>query len=397
MSVADAEATVTIQGSINLVQFKLYATGNATRIVVSTGIRKLMHAEIWIPIQRQCTDLKSSSNNRESVPTAWFMNITANPPTFVKAKHRCILRMVHLICRDALARGVGFRSDEIFSRTSPVLQVELNALETQEYWEPPIKAETKRQDLPPHLHSGKRRHSQSSSVNSDLPRGDGSDGTNAPPSSHQRHKSTHDTSDRALVPFGTSLQSALDEVRASLPPSMQDDEKTVEYATRRAIALEQTPAEFYAWVDEEQLHVKERDVIPLVEEIFASDFNAACGYKDCAATISVDRFYVVREGDLCNACCSRCYRREVRAGKRGAPRVAERVRCRTWKRHSGEQVEGSCYHCGSGGRSMHFYLDSWHAGHDKAAVEGGNRHEDNMAPLHPRCNWDQRTRSFDEY
>jgi hypothetical protein len=162
MSVADAEATVTIQGSINLVQFKLYATGNATRIVVSTGIRKLMHAEIWIPIQRQCTDLKSSSNNRESVPTAWFMNITANPPTFVKAKHRCILRMVHLICRDALARGVGFRSDEIFSRTSPVLQVELNALETQEYWEPPIKAETKRQDLPPHLHSGKRRHSQAS-------------------------------------------------------------------------------------------------------------------------------------------------------------------------------------------------------------------------------------------
>ena len=84
----DMDVTVLIRGSLDSTNFTFEATGNGTRIVVSTGLRKLFHQKYWIPIQKACPDLQPVDNNRESVPTKWFMEVTANPPAFVKPKHR---------------------------------------------------------------------------------------------------------------------------------------------------------------------------------------------------------------------------------------------------------------------------------------------------------------------
>ena len=70
------------------------------------------------------------------------MVVTANPPDFVKSKCRRILRIVHQICLDALAEGVNFRSDKVFARETPVLQVERNILESPAHWEPVVEVST---------------------------------------------------------------------------------------------------------------------------------------------------------------------------------------------------------------------------------------------------------------
>jgi hypothetical protein len=135
MSKNGDEYTADVRGVIDDTAFEFNATGNGSRIVVSTGMRKLFHNKYWNPIQDKCPDVLPGDRNRESVPTMWFMATTANPPASTKAKHRRILRMVHMICSDARAEGANFRSDKVFSRTTPVLQVERNVLESADYWE----------------------------------------------------------------------------------------------------------------------------------------------------------------------------------------------------------------------------------------------------------------------
>ena len=322
--------------------------------------------------------------------------------------------MVHLICRDALSEGNVFRSDKLFSRKTPALQIERNTLESTDYWDPPI-------DVAPSADCDSSSfHSDSSCNFSDTDSEDGS------PSSRKRRRTNppaEEASHHALIPSMMSFEQALVCVRKSLPPSMQQEERFIEYATRRAVGTRQTTEEFYAWVDREEeknnreeekknrdeekktreeeekrkvRRIRERDVRIVVDEVFSNKFEAPCSYE-CGSTITVDRFYVVRDGDLFNASCSKCYRRELKAGKPGKARVADRARSKTWLRHNGMRVEGNCIHCGEAGRSIHFYLDSWHAGHDIAAANGGERNEHNMAPMHPTCNWDQGKVSFAEY
>lgn len=146
----------------------------------------------------------------------------------------------------------------------------------------------------------------------------------------------------------------------------------------------------------EQRSIHEQDVSTVVDEVFGDTFASLCG-QDCGAEITVDRFYVLRDGDLFTACCSKCFRAGVKSGLAGKKRIAEKMRRLVWNKYNGKRVEGQCFHCGEGGRKIHFYLDSWHLGHDLADSNGGDRVEDNLAPLHPRCNWDQGTRSFEEY
>ena len=128
--------TATLNGRLDGKKFSFCATGDAKRITVSNGMRKLMNNKIWYNIEKTCPDLRPAGNNRESVPTNWLMAVTANPPAFVKPKHRRILRMVHQICIDALAEGANFRSDKVFARETPVLQVERNVLESRDHWGP---------------------------------------------------------------------------------------------------------------------------------------------------------------------------------------------------------------------------------------------------------------------
>ena len=236
---------------------------------------------------------------------------------------------------------------------------------------------------------------------------------------HNGKKSHERGISSAIIPVDVSFIQAIDLVRKSLPLSLRGSD-FVEYATRRAMGLRSTAEEFYEWVDQEaqaavaatvaqaaaaatvaqaeseSRKIRECDVRLLVDEVFESRFDAPCVYE-CGGTISLDRFYVVRDGCLFNACCSKCYRREVKAGMPGKKRITECVRRETWRRHNGTKVRGPCFHCGARGDLIHFYLDTWHAGHDLAAARGGEREPLNMAPLHPRCNWDQGTKAFDEY
>ena len=138
----NTDATVPIIGSLDSTHFAFDATGDGTRIVVTTGLRKLFHQKYWIPIQETCPDLQPAGHSRQSVPTKWLMKVYANPPAEMKPKHRRILRMVHLICLDALAEGANFHSNKVFARETPVLQVERNVLESPEHWEPGVEVST---------------------------------------------------------------------------------------------------------------------------------------------------------------------------------------------------------------------------------------------------------------
>ena len=227
------------------------------------------------------------------------------------------------------------------------------------------------------------------------------------PSPKKRFRANPSDQSHSLVPSWMSLEKALVHVRMSLPPALQDDDRFVGYAARRAVGMQQTAKQFFAWVDREEerraeekrikgRRIRERDVRNCVDENFSENFDTPCSYN-CGTTISVDRFYVVRDGDMLNTSCSKCYRKELKMGKPGKVRVADRARIKTWLRHNGRHVEGNCFHCGEDGRPIHFYLDSWHAGHDVAASNGGGRDEKNMAPMHPTCNWDQGIRTFADY
>ena len=138
----------------------------------------------------------------------------------------------------------------------------------------------------------------------------------------------------------------------------------------------------------------------LVDELFIENWSATCMYDGCQNVITVAKFHVIRDVNLFYACCAPCYRRELKSGKPGIPKRADSERLRTWERHNGENVLlGTCFHCNVVGRKkkIHFYVDAWEAGHDIADKDGGSATADNMAPLHVRCNKNQKTKTFKEH
>jgi hypothetical protein len=70
MSKNGDEYTADVRGVIDDTAFEFNATGNGSRIVVSTGMRKLFHNKYWNPIQDKCPDVLPGDRNRESVPNS---------------------------------------------------------------------------------------------------------------------------------------------------------------------------------------------------------------------------------------------------------------------------------------------------------------------------------------
>jgi hypothetical protein len=218
------------------------------------------------------------------------------------------------------------------------------------------------------------------------------------------------------VPMNESFDWVIEVIRKSLSSSLNECQ-VVDRTTHHAIQVIDAVKELYQRLVrmrtkeefkdelkeevEEEIKkkprlIRERDIRALVIKAFGSSFSVDCTYG-CGNTISLDQFYVVSDEGACNACCKECYRRNVKSGKSGKIRVTDRCRRETWRHHNDGKVLGPCYHCGPAGGLIHFYMDAWHAGHDVARIKGGNNSPDNMAPLHPRCNWDQSVQTFREY
>jgi len=377
-----------IRASLDGRAFEFDATGDGGRVVVSTGLRKLFHQKYWIPIQKTCPDLQPADSNRKSVPTKWFMAATANPPAFVKPKHRRILRMVHLICLAALAEGANFRSDKVFARETPVLQAERNVLESPKYWEPAIEVSTE---------STRKRHRPSSNDDDDCSSED------------------DDASATALVKPHLSLAAAMALVKPFLPPDLAASEQFISFAATQAIhqgmdgpafarfviaarAREEAKAEREeAKAKAERRRIREPDVRTEVEIVFDEAFDVPCGYA-CGAQISAVHYFVVREGDEFTLCCRSCCLAKAKEGCGTAKRIMKPSRARCWINRHGRNIRGCCHHCGPASRTTtHVLLDGWHAGHDEARSKRGSTHEANLAPLHPRCNLDQGVKTFEEY
>lgn len=223
-------------------------------------------------------------------------------------------------------------------------------------------------------------------------------------------------STQLIIPRNLNFDEATAQVVKRLPPAMRQDPTVAEYVAYRAMEMEWSAKDFYAWVDSKEAEerrkrederraakrarragkIRECDVRITVAETFEQKFRVPCG-KECGSDINLAAYYVVRDGELYTACCLQCYRSHLKAGKPGVRRVMERGRREAWFKHNGRIAEGPCYHCGVRGGLMHFYLDAWQGGHDIPASKGGTREADNMAPMHVRCNLDQGVESFDEY
>lgn len=364
-----------------------------------------MDGNYWNPIQKTCHDLQPAGNNRKSVPTEWFLKITANPPPFVKAKIRRILRMVHLICLDALSEGKNFRSDKVFARKTPILQIERNALETRRHWAP----NTSHQSA-----SRKRYHSESDSFDDS--------------SSSDDEENDNCSTSTALVKPNISLTAAMVMVKPFLPKELATDEHFVSFAATQALYQGLDGRTFASFVlasheerkrdlareykrereererardreelERERVRIREPDVRAEVEIVFDEAFDVPCGYS-CGAQMSAVHYYVVREGDDLTLCRRHCFIEKGKQGFGKTKRIMKPSRAHCWINSNGRQVRGQCHHCGPSSRTtIHLLLDEWHAGHDEAKSKGGSLDASNLAPLHPRCNFDQGVSSFAEY
>ena len=378
----------TVKGCIDMIEFEFYATGDGKRLIMSTGIHKLIHKTYWGPIQKTCPDLKPVDHKRESVPTSWGLSVTANPPASTNPKHRLLLRMVHAILLRALNEGTNFCSDKIIYQHTPELQIERNVLESPKYWELTPEISTPAASIFDRERKGEKR----------------------------RHEEPCDEGEqsRAIVPFNLDMSSALDVVTPFLPPDLACDKQFVSYATFYTKVCRLNAENFVRFIEKERerrtveerrtaeerrvsiRRIRERDVRREVEVVFDNDFDAPCGF-DCGQQISADRFFVVRDADDFTLCCRKCCTSKGAQGLGTLKRIMSRLRFRAWTKCHGRNIRGHCMHCGPDSTKMHFLLTAWHAGHDIARSHGGSSDEGNLSPLHSRCNIDQGTETFDEY
>lgn len=256
----------------------------------------------------------------------------------------------------------------------------------------------------------------------------------------QPHKKAKiDVSSEMIVANTLPFSEAVEIIRARLPTEMQND-LFAQSATYRVLSLQWSVSDFYKWLDLEiyadrqkadvnariaeanartveanartmeastlalQITQKakviiEPEVRALVEDVFRTSFSIPCMFDTCENVITLFKFYVIRDDDVFYACCYVCYRIEKKNGKPGEPKIAGKDRRLAWEHHNGNNAFGSCYHCKEfeHKHQIHFYLDAWEAGHDVAQSKGGDNSIFNMAPLHVRCNNNQRTKTFAQY
>ena len=227
---------VTVRATLDNIPFEFRATRDGSRIIVS-GLMCLIHNTYWKIIQDTCMDIQPAGNNMSSIPTKWFLQITANPPAFVRHRTRRILRMVHLICRDAISDGTNFRSDRVFTRKTSTLQQDCNILESLDDWVPALELITK------------------GASGSD----DDADDSRPDDEIMSSHGPKIDLSSAMIVTNTMTFSEAVELVRVRLPPTMQNDAFT-HAATHRAISLQLTASDFYKWLDEMDANIMKANI-----------------------------------------------------------------------------------------------------------------------------------------
>ena len=246
-------------------------------------------------------------------------------------------------------------------------------------------------------------------------------------------KTKLDVSSEMILASTLDFLQAVEVIRAHLPHDLQDD-AFARSATNRVLSLRWTATDFYKWLDVEverqRIHAElntrtaeanarlaeasvqvmqitqnaklviEPEVCALIEDWFREKYSIVCMYDGCSNVITLVKFYVVRhDNDIFYACCHICYSIKKNDGKPGRPIIALPYRRDTWVHHNGENAFGVCYHCNLAGRKnrVHFYLDTWEAGHDIPRSQDGSDDVSNMAPMHVRCNKNQATKTNKQY
>ena len=453
------EYTVRVRAMLDDKAFEFAVTGDGNRIIASTGIKKLVDQKYWIPVQKTCQDVKPAGNNRESVPIKWFMAATANPPDFIKAKHRLILRMVHMICHDARVEGTKFRSDKVFARTTPVLQIERNVLESADLWaynagvysKPPKKRRHK--DYKPHSEGSPKRQkrplllfgptvtdlaviddtitSSTSAVEREhfgLPilRGLFRESTSVMDfvkglsgfrklEMETKHAELDHTSKCEIGVADAAAKRVRDDADAAAK-RVRDD---ADAAAKREIMQEREQVEIdYAikklestLEDNNEAFAKEFNVVadgcPLVTRMtklllrhLGPDPNclqAPCSTESCTRHVSVFAF-AVAGNDLSSLkiCCLDCAEDAASKVKLCRVREMDRVRAQTWLCAAGEQGTTICAVCGDQDLPIGVLQDGWQLAHRRARVKGGKRDPSNLAVAHTLCNLEQGTRHLEE-
>jgi hypothetical protein len=220
-----------------------------------------------------------------------------------------------------------------------------------------------------------------------------------------------------LVPVGFSVIDAERAVRPAIHPDLRTPE-FISYAAITARAMQLNVVDFLEWQNAELIHkgyvledkrkelerkkalkakrIRERDIRDAVCAVFDEEFEQPCELG-CGKNITVDSFYVAKICDALCLCCRACSQCHARKGLPISMCVATSRRRRAWKQVAANSVRAHCFVCGPNGGSMHFYLDSWHTGQNRAKGHGRKLHEDNARPLHPQCNYDQGIETFDEH
>ena len=223
----------------------------------------------------------------------------------------------------------------------------------------------------------------------------------------------------AIVPFGGGDAKSL--ILPYLPPHLASNKQFVSFAAMKAQTNKMSVVQFDVWIEKQEAAIDlrrtakidelkaratlaharrtsiiETDVRCGVERVFKTKFDAPCGYE-CGKTIAIDNFYVLRYGDAFTLCCKGCYDVKCEMANGRAERVKNVDSSNAWQHHHGRNVRALCYICGDRQPKFHFYLDSWEAGHDVAHSKDGDKSPENLAPIHPRCNKDQKKKTFAQY
>ena len=223
----------------------------------------------------------------------------------------------------------------------------------------------------------------------------------------------------AIVPFGGGDAKSL--ILPYLPPHLASNKQFVSFAAMKAQTNKMSVVQFDVWIEKQEAAIDlrrtakidelkaratraharrtsiiETDVRCGVERVFKTKFDAPCGYG-CGKTIAVDNFYILRYGDAFTLCCKGCYDVKCEMANGRAERIKDVDSSNAWQHHHGRNVRALCYICGDRQPKFHFYLDSWEAGHDVAHSKDGDKSPENLAPIHPRCNKDQKTKTFAQY
>ena len=256
-----------------------------------------------------------------------------------------------------------------------------------------------------------------------------------------------------IVPSNISFDQALVHVRSRLLPSMQGDDEFVNYATRRAIDLQQTLEGFYSWVEQEdekrrkqteyedenarkqeafeneearkqELHEIEKNKANMKEISgesseddhdtepkplmamrmkrvlndtlsAAGSFQIKCPTPDCDHKIS-PLIYCVCGPDLQNLrlSCVECAENSGETFRRKIEMPSKRALVYLY--HAGTNIHTTCALCDMETEPINVITSDWEMAHKVSDKLLGKDKVENLFPAHPVCNGEQHMRSLYE-